>query len=377
MNHILLVDEDKVTLAVNSRILTDEGYEVHHAYTVEMARQRLVQKDYDLVITDMLNPDVEGSLIVADLKKIRPQSAVIVMTTHGTLDMVLACIRAGANDFLLKPCSSKQLLETVKKTIEKKELSQENTMLRVLNEMKDKFLTLVSHELRTPLTLIYGYLSILQKQGASLSDDQIDLVNIVLRATKQLIDIVNNIQLITQAGSGEIKLHVQTVDAKKLLTDVLAETKASSNQRKLTMRLNIDESVSDINADSIRLRQAVLEILQNAVKYTPDGGEVILGAKSNQEEMTIWVKDNGIGIAPEEHSKIFEPFYEIADVKQHTTSDNKFGGGGIGIGLSLVKAVIDAHNGIIRVDSEQGNGTTMTLHLPLGQALTKVTTGIY
>jgi signal transduction histidine kinase len=268
-------------------------------------------------------------------------------------------------------------LETAKKTLEKKELSQENTMLRVLNEMKDKFLTLVSHELRTPLTLIYGYLSILQKQGASLSDDQIDLVNIVLRATKQLIDIVNNIQLITQAGSGEIKLHIQAIDAKKLLIDVLAETKASSNQRKLTMRLAIEDGVQDLNADSIRLRQAVLEILQNAVKYTPDGGEIILGAKKNQEEMTIWVKDNGIGIAPEEHGKIFEPFYEIADVKQHTTSDIKFGGGGIGIGLSLVKAVVAAHNGNIHVESEQGKGTTMTLHLPLGQELTKLTTGIY
>jgi signal transduction histidine kinase len=377
MNKILLVDDDKVTLAVTSRILADEGYEMDHAYGLQMARERLVHGQYDVVITDMNMPDAQGSTIIENMKTIRPQAEIIVMTAHGTLDMVIECMRAGAVDFLLKPCSGEQLIKTVRKTIEKKELSQENIMLRVVNEMKDKFLTLVSHELRTPLTLIYGYLSILQKQGASLADDQIDLVTIVLKSTKQLINIVNNIQLITQAESGEIKLHVQPIATKKLLTDVMAEIKASCTQRKLNMRMELSEELDEFNGDSIRLRQAVMEVLQNAVKNTPDGGEVILGARQEHDQLFIWIQDNGIGISKAEQSKIFEPFYEVADVKQHSTSSHDFGGGGIGIGLSLVKAVITAHDGSIRLDSEEGKGTKVEFVLPFGQQLTKMNSGLF
>jgi DNA-binding NtrC family response regulator len=120
MDRILLIDDDKVTLAVNSRILTDEGYDVHHAYSLGMARQRLVQNDYDLVITDMLMPDAEGSLIVADLKKIRPHSALIVMTAHGTLDMVIECMRAGPWIFCSNLAPASNFWKPPKKPLKKK-----------------------------------------------------------------------------------------------------------------------------------------------------------------------------------------------------------------------------------------------------------------
>jgi len=364
MHKILIMDNDKATLAVTSQILIEEGYAVDQTSSLDEARKKVSQTDYAVIITDMNMPDAEGSKIIESLKKIRPTSEVIVMTGYGTLDSAVACMRAGAVDFLLKPCKRQQLCDAVRKTVEKKELSRENLILRGLNEMKDKFLTLVSHELRTPLTLIYGYLTILQRQSADFTDDQITLLDIIMKSSKQLINIVNNIQTIAQADAGGMKLHIQSILPRKLLADVLAEMKASLNQRKLMIRLEEGEEIDAFGGDPIRLHQAIAELVQNAVRNTKDGGEIVLGVRKENQNIILWVRDNGIGIPEEEQGKIFEAFYEVADVKQHSTSNSRFGGGGIGIGLPLVKRVVEAHGGTIRLDSTPGQGTYVEISIP-------------
>lgn len=364
MSKILLVDDDGIIRDVTARILRADGYEIDQAGSLGQARELVMQSDYSIVLTDMKMPDGDGIKTIQTLKEIRPTMDVVIMTGFGTLDTVIEAMRAGATDFLLKPCSSQQLRETIRKTIDKRELSKENKMLRALNEMKDKFLTLVSHELRTPLTLIYGYLSILQRQGASLSVDQRDLLGIVMKSTRKLINIVNNVQTVTQAEAGEMKLHLQPVQPRRVLAEVVAEMKTSVPERKLNMILAEGEDIEAINADSIRLRQAFMELLQNAVRNTPDGGDIIVGADKREGKVVMWVKDSGIGIPLEEQSKIFEPFYEVADVERHFSSTSQFKGGGIGLGLSLVKAVVEAHNGSIRLQAAPNQGTLFEIYLP-------------
>ncbi|MEW6516124.1 MAG: ATP-binding protein [candidate division FCPU426 bacterium] len=364
MTRILLIDPDKITLNATSLILAEAGFETDGAANLDEARKRIVATEYGVAITDLDVAGVDGSRIIAALKKIRPSTEVVVMTASGTLDAAVACMRAGAGDFLLKPCKREQLLEAVRKAVAKKELSQQNLMLRSLNEMKDKFLTLVSHELRTPLTLIYGYLTILQRQSASFSDDQVGLLNIILKSSKQLIGIVNNIQTIAQADSGEFQLHLQDVWPRKLLADVLAEMKASSTERKLELRLEEGAELEAFAGDLIRLHQSLAELVQNALRNTNDGGWVVIGAEDRDQHVVLWVKDNGIGIPEEEQGKVFEPFYEVADVSLHTSSNCRFGGGGIGIGLPLVKRVVEAHQGMVRLTSEPGKGTLVELILP-------------
>jgi signal transduction histidine kinase len=365
MAKILVVDDDGIIRGVTSRILESEKYHIDEACSLSEAREKIVQNDYALVLLDLRLPDCDGLRSIVTLKELRPQLDVVVLTGYGTLDSVIEAMRAGAVDFLLKPCSAQQLRDTVKKAVAKRELSQENKMLRALNEMKDKFLTLVSHELRTPLTIIYGYLSIMQRQGASLDKEQRELVGIVLKSTRQLISIVNNIQTITQAEAGEIKLHLQPVLPRKLMMDVLTEMKSSVTDRKLNMHVEDGNELPPINADSIRLRQAMMELVQNAIRNTPDGGEITVGATQKDERILLWVKDTGIGIPLSEQTKIFEPFYEVANVEQHGSSNSRFQGGGIGLGLSLVKAVIEAHKGFVRFESEPNHGTLFEISLPM------------
>jgi signal transduction histidine kinase len=114
----------------------------------------------------------------------------------------------------------------------------------------------------------------------------------------------------------------------------------------------------------MRLHQVISELIQNSIRNTRDGGEITLGARQENDFLIMWVKDNGIGIPEEEQGKIFDSFYEVADVKQHTSSNSRFGGGGIGIGLSLVKRVVETHGGALRLDSAPGRGTCVEVWLP-------------
>jgi two-component system, sensor histidine kinase and response regulator len=375
MSRILVVDDEWLPLSVVSRVLINEGYEVDQATNMEEAKKKIAVTDYVVIITDMNMPDTSGSQIVKTLKRIKPNTEIIVMTGYGTLDTAVDCMRAGAIDFIIKPPKRKQLKDAVAKTIQKKEISHENLMLRGLNEMKDKFLTLVSHELRTPLTLIYGYLTILQRQSFDFSEEQVGLLNIVMKSSKQLISLVNNIQTIAQADSGEMKIHYQSLQPDKLLSDVLAEMKASLNKRKLNIQMVAPEGMEAFSGDRIRLHQSLSELVQNSVRNTKDGGEIVLGAKQEDGTVIFSVRDNGIGISEEEQGKIFEPFYEIADVELHTTSSSKFGGGGMGIGLPLVKRVVEAHGGTIRLDSALGKGACFEIVLPAG--ITPVKNGFH
>ncbi|MCK5243112.1 response regulator [bacterium] len=367
MRKILVVDDECLLLSIVSRMLSKDGYEVDQATNMAEARNKISVNNYIVIITDMNMPDTQGSQIVKTLKQIKSNIEIIVITEYGTLDKAVDCLRAGAVDFIVKPIKRKQLQDAVVKTIQKKEISHENILLRGLNEMKDKFLTLVSHELRTPLTLIFGYLTILQRQSFNFSEEQMSLLNIIMKSSKKLIDLVNNIQTITQAGSGEINLHLQSIHPNKLISDVLSEIKTSLLDRKLNIHLDKEVELELFDGDRIRLYQCISELVQNAVRNTKDGGEIILGARKEGEYIVFYVKDNGIGIPEEEQGKIFEPFYEIADVELHTTSRSRFGGGGMGIGLPLVKRVAEAHSGTICFDSKSGEGTCVEILLPVGR----------
>lgn len=364
VNKILLVDDDEIFRNVTTKVLSREGYSIDQAASLREAEERIRQEDYALLLTDMKMPDGDGVQTIREFKEIRPNLDVVVMTGYGTLDTVIESLRAGATDILFKPCSSQQLKDTIHKAIHKRELTEQNKQLRVLNEMKDKFLNLVSHEFRTPLTLIHGYLALFQKQGGTLSPQQLDTLGILVKATRKLITLVNNIEMLTQAIEGEMQLFLQPIEAVKLLSDVLAEMKSSVPERNLGMRLETGEPLEPFYGDSIRLRQACMELIQNSIRNTPDGGEIVAGARREGNRVALWIQDNGIGIPESEQGKIFEPFYEVADTELHTSSVSSFRGGGLGIGLAQVRAIVHAHQGSIHLESAPGKGTRIELSLP-------------
>jgi signal transduction histidine kinase len=168
---------------------------------------------------------------------------------------------------------------------------------------------------------------------------------------------------------------LQPLLPQKIGSDVMSEMQATLGNRKLSLRLEIAPDLGPFNADSIRLRQALMELIQNAIRNTPDGGEVILrlGRDQGQEFLCFEVADTGQGIPVEEQGLIFSRLHVIGDINNHTSGATTYKGSGLGIGLSLVKAVVEAHGGKIELSSQAGVGTTVRLSIPANLSPSTVT----
>lgn len=231
---------------------------------------------------------------------------------------------------------------------------------------KRDFIASVSHELRTPLTAILGYAEVLYSQTVGrLSDTQVHILQIIHSNARRMITIANNLIALAEAERGRMELQYADTDLALILGEVVESFVPRMRARQLNWRLRIEADLPVIEADPDRIRQVVSNLVSNAVKYTFPGGEVEVGAdllpvpeSDGPRFCRIWVRDTGIGIRPEEQGKIWQRFYRPEDPLRAQA-------GGLGVGLSVVKSVTEAHGGRVWVESEPGRGSTFTVLLPI------------
>jgi len=216
---------------------------------------------------------------------------------------------------------------------------------------QQRFLADVSHELRTPLTVIKGNVDLIRKFKAA--DD--DLLNSIDQETGRLNRLVSGLLMLAQAESGKLPLNFARVELDLLLTEVFTETRVLAGS-KVKVHLNdIDEAI--VNGDRDRLKQVFLNLVANAIQYTPMGGEVFLSLKRIGEQVRLIVRDTGPGIPSEDLPFIFDRFYRAE--KSRTRSMTS----GFGLGLSITKWIVEQHGGQIKVESQEGEGTTFVIWL--------------
>lgn len=240
----------------------------------------------------------------------------------------------------------------------------ETTLLRAkkdveaTNRAKNSFIMNMSHELRTPLNSVIGFSDLLL-EGAfgPMNTKQSKYVNNILISGKNLLEIVNNLLDISRLEAGEKTLKYEDVDIASLIGEVRMSLLSPASVKKITVELNIDPSIGNVEADITKLRQILYNLVSNAIKFTPTRGKVIITACKKEGVLEVKVSDNGIGISKESHEKIFMPFTQ-AD------SSAARGYGGAGLGLFIVKNFVDLHGGNVWVDSEVGKGSTFTFTIP-------------
>jgi signal transduction histidine kinase len=234
--------------------------------------------------------------------------------------------------------------------------NQTLSRLENLFHTQRRFVADVGHELRTPLTVIKGNITLMRKIGCSDEESLSSIEEEVNRLTRMVGDLL----LLAQAESGNIPLELRLVELDTLLLEVLQQTRVLA-EGKLDMRLgDIDQVL--VCGDRDRLKQVLINLISNAVKYTPSGGEIIVSVGKEGDRARVIVQDNGTGIPAEELPHIFERFYRIE--KSRTRSAD---GKGFGLGLSIAYWIVKHHQGEIDVDSVEGKGTTFTVWLPLAQ----------
>jgi signal transduction histidine kinase len=242
-------------------------------------------------------------------------------------------------------------------TLVERSLRERNEALEAGDKLKSEFLANMSYELRSPLTSISGFAEMLRHDYfGSLSDKQREYVEGIHNSSQHLMHLINDILDLSSIEAGYMTLNITEFNVYKLLhtmTNLLIER---LSEFKITHHIECDENIGMMRADETRIRQILFHLISNSVKYSNEGGHVVIGAKRDGDQIIMWVEDDGIGIASNEQNEVFNKFYRgsVGMRKQ-----------GVGLGLSMVKSFVELHNGYVDLKSEHDKGTKVTCYLPI------------
>ncbi len=239
-----------------------------------------------------------------------------------------------------------------------RELERANRDLRGLDELKSNLLSNISHELRTPLVAIKGYSELmLRGKLGPLSPKQREGLEISMKSQDRLLDLINNLLDFSRIEAGRLQLRPSSFDIDTVVNEVIASVTPRARERNLKLRFDLPEAGTRFTGDRGKLAQILTNLLTNAIKFNRDEGTVELEIRRLPAELLIRISDTGIGIAPEDVANIFDRFFQI-----DSSMTRRFGG--TGIGLSIVKSLVELHGGSIQVASTVDQGTTFHVRIP-------------
>lgn len=235
---------------------------------------------------------------------------------------------------------------------------EQNERLRKLDRMKDEFIALVSHELRTPLTSICGYLELLLQDDVmeELSEDRLNWLQVIDRNAERLLRLVEDLLLTAQASAGNLALDKSELDVAAVVEQAAQAGAPVAAARGIVLTCST-EPLPLANGDGVRLGQVVDNLVSNALKFTPSGGTVSVRTYRHNGAVRIEVADTGMGVSDEEQEHLFERFFRTARAQEEAIP-------GVGLGLSIAKAIVEAHDGRVSMRSAEGVGTTFFVDLP-------------
>jgi len=522
-SRILVVDDEPAILTTVSAILAQEGYDVESAPDGETAVRAIAERHYDLVLTDLKLPGVDGLGVLAEVQKHSPDTVTVMMTGYGSVDSALEAIQLGAYEYLLKPTGVHELKLAVRRSLERKrlseidtlynvsralsrmidpaqmaaevcravqsvlgvanarvalvwrdshiaeadpslrdflaspallerlaegrilgsdedgsvtdwahregvssavfvpgiaaerlvcvlatdngrrpfdfhasarrfllgiasqaamametallvselrshndELAQANEKLRALDKLKSQFLSVASHELRTPLSVILGYNAMLSECLADrLTDEESATLRESVSSCKRLIRLVNSMLDVTQIESGQMQMNIGPTDLRELISSVVTFIRPEAEKKQVRLLHELPSRLPRAFLDGERIEQVLINLIGNALKFTPAGGSIAVAVRYRPESTSVdlSVSDTGPGMDASQQEAIFDEFVQA---RHHARRQQE----GAGLGLIICRRIVEAHHGKLLVSSELGRGSTFTFTLPLN-ALTE------
>lgn len=242
--------------------------------------------------------------------------------------------------------------------IARRRLVEQNDRLREIDRMKDELVAVASHELRTPLTSILGYVNVLQDEGDELTDEHRRFMGVIERNAKRLLGLVADLLFVARIEAGGLRLEREQVDLRTIVEECLETHRPRAESAGVTLCLSAGDDVSVVDGDPDRLAQLVENLVSNGIKFMPGGGRLDVRLASEGGCAVLEVEDTGLGIPAAEQGHLYERFFRSSTVRAAAIQ-------GTGLGLTIAKAIVEAHGGTISFTSEEGVGTVFRVGLPL------------
>ncbi len=391
--NILIIDDDEVDRMAVIRALKAASVrmKLSEARDYSEAIEILEKHEFDCIFVDYLLPGKDGLAVVKEIRASGSKVPLIVLTGQGDEQTAVDLMKAGASDYITKSRITADLLSATLRNViriyeaesqielfnnqlrqsnellkkKNKELEEKREQIHIQNlklleasETKSKFLATMSHELRTPLNAIMAFSQMLQRKNkGNFSPSQVDMIERIHGNGKNLLALINDILDLSKIEAGGLKLYPEEFDLSQLINTTTEELRSLKAQKKLDIKVKIYlENTKTVN-DRNRVRQILVNLISNAIKFTEEGTILIEAREISESHVVISVADTGIGISEDDIKHIYEPFRQI-----NQTISRKYAG--TGLGLAITESLVKMMNGNVWVDSKLQSGSTFQVELP-------------
>ena len=379
---ILMIEDNKdhafLTLKMLERSFPAARIEI--AETAAQAFEKVSAQPWDIILSDYNLPDKDGLSILKELKERNCDIPFVIMTGAGDEKLAVEAMQAGAYNYLVK---DEVYLSTLPRVIqdamvkhadrkERERLQQEireknfaleraNEELKKLDQLKSEFIASVSHEFRTPLNSIRESIALISEGVVKLGDKQGDRVfEIAKNNVNRLALLIDDLLDFAKLEAGRMRMDKQQYDMLLIIQEVIDSMKGLAEKKGIKLVCQPDSSRPFIHADKSRLVQVLMNLVDNAIKFTPPGGSITVHMAAKGSQVKVAVEDTGVGIPSDHLVKIFDKFEQVR--YHHPGTEIR----GTGLGLAISKQIVELHGGQIWAESEAGKGSQFVFTLPTG-----------
>lgn len=381
---VLVIDDDSLSLKIIARALEENRYRVITADNTTDGVRQARQEQPHLIITHIAMPGIDSTYLVEKLKECAPEACLVAMTDYGAEQLAATALKQGVEDYLIRPVYPWEIITVTADVLERAELrrrnleltealrqrqaeleqrnaelEEANARLREADLWKENLSSMIVHDLKNPLGAIHGTLIFFK----GTMDDELDeklsqLLESALISANRGINLVSAILDVHRLEEGRMPLTPQPVAPREVIQACLDEMHPLVAMHNLTASMELPDRLPPVRADYSTMIRIIDNLLDNAIKFTPSGGKITVGACRTAAGVEFSVSDTGYGIPPEQYDRIFEKFAQAGIRAEGQRA-------GVGLGLTFCKLAVEAQQGHIWVESEQGVGTTFHFTLPI------------
>jgi len=382
--HTILIVDDEADVLDSLRHQFHRSYRVLTCAAGAQAIEILQTDDVELILTDQRMPGMSGDQFLRQARQLKPDAIRMLFTGYADMQAVINAVNEGQIfRYILKPWDTVELEGIIRQGLEQydllaerrrlvtelqtanEELKKANEELARAGQLKTAFIEVASHEFNTPITLVLGLTELLRLSTFSRPDQEQEILRQITTSGRQLARLVTNMLTLLRAEDFRRTLQPRPLNLVELIKGVVDQVRPFILVRRLQLRTELADDLGSFEIDADKISAVLINLLTNAIKFTPDGGTIELVARLAEDDAAvIQVADRGVGLEPQALEHLFQPFFTQLDPSRHSSGDFGFCKRGLGLGLSIAKQFVEMHGGRIAAESREGGGTRITVRLP-------------